>query len=230
MLVRMTRQGNCLYKRTVSVRFCHELSGFAQLDSCCELPDNLGGWATDLIVARQLCHFVAPFPDDSKSRELVLQLLEHTPAPFSREQFQPGHITCTGLVLHPFDDSFVLVYHRRLDRWLLPGGHVEEQDAEIWDTARREVLEETGARLAPQDSPILVGIDVHGIPPGRREPFHLHHDLIFALQSTSAEVAPTEEVRKVVWCSPNDWERFDLPDSIRSCARRALQIRQRQTR
>jgi 8-oxo-dGTP pyrophosphatase MutT (NUDIX family) len=225
MPVRRTRQGNCLYKRIVSVRFCHELSGFAQLAPCGELPDNLSGWKTDLIDARELHHFVAQFPDDRKSRELVLQLLEHTPAPFSRKQFQPGHITFTGLVLHPFEDSFVLVYHRRLDRWLLPGGHVEEQDVKISDTARREVLEETGAQITSNNSPSLIGIDVHGIPPGRGEPFHLHHDLIFALQSTSADVAPTEEVRKVVWCSPNDWERFDLPDSIRSCARRAIQNR-----
>ena len=52
-----------------------------------------------MIDPRQLAQFVFSFPEDLKSRELVLQLLEHTPAPFSREQFQPGHVTCTGLVL-----------------------------------------------------------------------------------------------------------------------------------
>jgi 8-oxo-dGTP pyrophosphatase MutT (NUDIX family) len=175
--------------------------------------------------ARQLRDFVSQFSEDAKSRDLVMQLLEYTPAPFSRKQFQPGHITCTGLVLHPTGNSFLLVHHRRLDRWLFPGGHVELQDAEIWDTARREVLEETGAQLVPDVSPRLVGIDVHGIPPGRGEPFHLHHDLIFALQSATSEVSPTEEVRKVVWCSPDDWDRYRLPDSIQLCARRAMPVR-----
>jgi 8-oxo-dGTP pyrophosphatase MutT (NUDIX family) len=180
-----------------------------------------------LIDARELYDFVAAFPEDLKSRELVLQLLEHTPAPFSRAQFQPGHVTSTGLVLHPEQDAFVLVHHRRLDRWLLPGGHVEPEDAAIWDTARREVLEETGAELVSNGPPSLVGIDVHGIPPGRGEPFHLHHDLIFALRAVSARFAPTEEVRRevrrVVWCSVDEWDRYNLPLSIRSSARRALE-------
>ncbi len=157
-----------------------------------------------------------------KSRELVLQMLSHTPAPFSRRQFKPGHITCTGLALDPERKAFLLVHHRRLDRWLLPGGHVERPDAEIWDTARREVTEETGALLAPSQQPLLVGVDVHGIPPGRGEPFHLHHDLIFGFQAVSIEVAPTKEVRSVAWCEVGDWERYDVAVSIRLGVLRAL--------
>jgi 8-oxo-dGTP pyrophosphatase MutT (NUDIX family) len=176
-----------------------------------------------LIDPRQLSRLVAAFPEDQKSRELVLQLLEYTPAPFSRAQFEPGHITCTGLVLHPAGDAILLVHHRRLDRWLLPGGHVEPEDAEIWDTARREVREETGAQLLPEAAPGMAGIDVHGIPPRRKEPFHLHHDLIFTFHAASPEIAPTEEVRRAVWCSMDDWDRYDLPLSIRLSARRAVE-------
>src|SRR5947209_18930392 len=96
-----------------------------------------------------------------KSLELILALLECSPAPFSREQFTPGHITCTGLVLAPDGERVLLVHHRRLDRWLLPGGHVEPSDAAIADAARRWVVEETGATLA--DGSVFLGADVHGI-------------------------------------------------------------------
>src|SRR3954451_2776401 len=84
-----------------------------------------------------------------KSIELILLLLEYSPRPFSREQFTPGHITCSGMVIAPDRDRILLVHHRRLARWLLPGGHVEPEDETIAGTARREVTEETGAQLAP---------------------------------------------------------------------------------
>src|SRR5271166_2033146 len=164
----------------------------------------------------------SPDVPDPKCRELILMLLECTPEPFSRYQFTPGHITGTGLVLAPDGERILLVHHRRLDRWLLPGGHVEPEDSEIWDAARREVIEETGAVLIPNGHPTLAGIDVHGIPPGRREPFHLHHDLIFGFRAADTALKPTEEVRQVVWCHLDDWNRYDLPMSIRLSFRRAL--------
>jgi len=177
--------------------------------------------------APSLARLVGSFLDEAdqagmKSRELVLQLLEHTPAPFSRSQFIPGHITTTGLVLHPDLDSFLLVEHKKLNRWLLPGGHVEPSDATIWETARREVTEETGISLPPGGRPDLVGIDVHGIPPSSRQPFHLHHDLIFAFRALKRELRTSAEVRAVEWCAAGDWDRRDLPMSIRLSVLRAL--------
>jgi 8-oxo-dGTP pyrophosphatase MutT (NUDIX family) len=88
-------------------------------------------------------------PEEQKSRELILALLEHTPAPFSRHQFHPGHITCTALVLHPDAPRVLLIHHHRHRRWLLPGGHVEESDGTLADAARREAIEETAVRIAP---------------------------------------------------------------------------------
>jgi 8-oxo-dGTP pyrophosphatase MutT (NUDIX family) len=117
----------------------------------------------------------------------------------------------------------LLVHHRRLDRWLLPGGHVELEDPDIWDTARREVIEETGAVLANGRPAPLVGVDVHGIPPKRREPYHLHHDLMFRFQATAEEVEVSEESRDVLWCSADEFDRYGLPPNVRRAARLALQ-------
>jgi 8-oxo-dGTP pyrophosphatase MutT (NUDIX family) len=164
--------------------------------------------------ALRLATSFEPSAEEEKSRELIVALLQQTPAPFSRHQFQPGHITCTALVLHPDGRRVLLVHHHRLRRWLLPGGHVEESDATLADAARREALEETEVRIAPASSAPLTGMDVHGIPAHKGEPFHLHHDLIFALDAESSDITRTEEAPDVAWCGMDEAGRYDLPASI----------------
>jgi 8-oxo-dGTP pyrophosphatase MutT (NUDIX family) len=161
-----------------------------------------------------------PSPEDEKSRELVLALLEQTEAPFSRQQFQPGHITCTAMVLHPDHQRILLIYHRRLRRWLLPGGHVEETDVRLADTACREAFEETNVRIAAASTVQLVGMDVHAIPPHKHEPFHLHHDLIFAMDAESEVIERTEEAPDSIWCTQEELDNYSLPRNILRAALR----------
>jgi 8-oxo-dGTP pyrophosphatase MutT (NUDIX family) len=176
---------------------------------------------------QEVAAIVEPFDDQGdelalKSKELVLGLLERGASPFSRDHFTPGHITCTAVVLDPAGRRFLVVHHRRLDRWLLPGGHVEAKDSMIWETARREAIEETGVDLFSGIRPVLVGIDVHGIPARGKEPYHLHHDLIFRFQARSERLQGSEETRAVEWCSFAEFERYVLPVSIRRSALRSL--------
>ena len=165
----------------------------------------------------------SPEVPDPKSRDLVLMILEHTADPFSRHQFTPGHITCSGLVLAPDGERILLVHHRRLDRWLLPGGHVEPEDREIWDAARREVVEETAAELSA-DIPSLAGIDVHGIPAGKGEPYHLHHDLLFQFRATGEDCRLSHESRAIAWCSPAEFDRYNVPANVRGAYRRVREL------
>ena len=164
--------------------------------------------------AFRLATSFAASPEEEKSRELILALVEHTPAPFSCDQFHPGHVTCSALVLHPDGKRVLLVHHHRLRRWLLPGGHVEESDSTLSDVARREAAEETAVRIAPGCMGQLAGMDVHGIPSHKGEPFHLHHDLIFALGAESGEITSTAEAPEVAWCGMDEMDRYGLPASI----------------
>jgi len=162
-------------------------------------------------------------PEEEKSRELILSLLELTKAPFSRDQFHPGHITCTAVVLHPNGRQFLLMHHHRHRRWLLPGGHVEESDVTLGDTARREAIEETAVEIQAAGSSRLAGMDVHAIPARKGEPFHLHHDLIFAFSAASEIFSLTEEAPQVAWCGTDEFARYQLPSSIIRAAQRAIQ-------
>lgn len=163
-------------------------------------------------------------PEDGsaeKSRELILQLLAHTEYPFSRDQFAPGHITCTGLVFAPQMDAVLFVHHARLERWLLPGGHVEGEDGSAEDAARREVVEETAVELDGGFEAFVAGMDVHGIPPRRGEPYHLHHDVIVAFRARGREVARSEESHAVEWLRVEEFERYGVPESVRLAVGRA---------
>jgi len=156
----------------------------------------------------------------AKSKELTLMLLAESEYPFSRRQFTPGHITCTAVVLDPRRERVLLMFHHRLLRWLLPGGHCENDDLSISSVASREAVEETGVAIDPDVEASLVGIDVHGIPQKKKEPYHLHHDLIFAFTSRSDAIQVTEEARRVEWCPPVHLTRFGVANSIiRSVAR-----------
>ena len=172
--------------------------------------------------ALRLVRDFAAAPEEEKSRELTLALLEGTGEPFSRDQFHPGHITCSALVVHPEGTHVLLMHHHRHKRWLLPGGHVEREDPTLADAARRETLEETLVATRAAERSVLAGIDVHGIPARKGEPFHLHHDLIFLLRAESGTFQTTEEAPRVAWCAMDELAQYEAPGNIVRAAVRAL--------
>lgn len=179
--------------------------------------------------APNVASLIRTFDDPSdgaaiKSLELILMVLACSPDPFSRAQFTPGHVTCTGLVLAADGEKLLIVHHRRLNRWLLPGGHVEPEDAEVWDVARREVVEETGAQLVPSAAPVLVSLDVHGIPAGKGEPYHLHHDIMFHFRAHGDQTRLSPESRATAWCGPAEFDHYSLPDNVRRAYARVRKL------
>lgn len=157
----------------------------------------------------------------SKSKDLVLCLLEHGTKPFSARQYWPGHITCTALIFHPAEPRVLAIDHHRLRRWLLPGGHVENEDPSLDAAAAREAEEETHVQLDEQFQTFLAGIDVHGIPPKEQTPYHLHHDLIWCFRAASDRFETTPEAPKVAWVHRDQWDELDLTHSIRRTIQRA---------
>jgi 8-oxo-dGTP pyrophosphatase MutT (NUDIX family) len=99
---------------------------------------------------------------------------------------RPGHVTASAWVTTPAADRFLLVHHRKLNRWLQPGGHVDG-DPDVVAAALREVREETGlARLWLADAGAArmpFDLDVHIIPArydaagALVEDAHEHHDV-----------------------------------------------------
>ena len=155
--------------------------------------------AADLLAA------LAAFePDGAAERESLARiraLLAGGADPFTRKT--RDHVTTSAVVARPDGSAFLFVHHRRLDTWLQPGGHVEPEDATVFDAARREAMEETG--VARFDAPLgtrVLDVDVHPIPATRDRPEHVHFDLRHLLTTLEeGSAASPEEVRAVRWFS-----------------------------
>lgn len=132
----------------------------------------------------------------------------------SRKEFR-GHATAAVVLVN--EDGHVLhIHHLALDRWLLPGGHLEPQDDTLQEAARRELYEETGI-YADLITPVGVGpvhIDVHENPASaaKGEPAHCHFDFRFLYRTTIRDdlSLQEDEVGGYVWRPVGELENPEL--------------------
>ncbi len=126
-------------------------------------------------------------------------LLNVTGEIFSRDHFEPGHVTASSVLLSEDGASVALVDHIRFGVWIQPGGHVEPADDSLLEAAMRETREECGALRLELGQPLPFDMDVHDIPAGRGEPAHSHYDVRFLLRVVGGELAAADEVADARW-------------------------------
>ena len=133
-------------------------------------------------VGEAVAHHV---PADDREREAqarILDSLARLPRPFD-EEADLVHVTGSAVVVGR--RGTVLHLHKRLHRWMQPGGHIDLEEAP-WDAALRESQEETGLVLRhPSDGPRLIHLDVHDAAHG-----HTHLDLRYLLLAPDEDPAP----------------------------------------
>jgi 8-oxo-dGTP pyrophosphatase MutT (NUDIX family) len=148
--------------------------------------------ATELL---DLLRGFAPATDDERRHVAALDvLLRSATSPFSRAHFAPGHVTASAFVVDPDGSRLLLHHHRRLDRWLQMGGHVDAEESVI-DAALREAREESGLEAIELATRAPFDVDVHTIPAGKGEPPHLHFDVRFIVRApdpAAIRIAPDE--------------------------------------
>jgi 8-oxo-dGTP pyrophosphatase MutT (NUDIX family) len=151
-------------------------------------------------VDRLRLQLLAHHPVDERERIStagILAALDRLARPLD-EGADPTHVTASAIVVGR--RGVLLHRHRRLGRWMQPGGHVDPGE-DPPAAAVRECREETGIVAAhPDGTPRLVHVDVHPAAKG-----HIHLDLRFLLLGPDADPAPPPgESQEVAWTS---WER-----------------------
>lgn len=159
--------------------------------------DSPGG---DLTALRS--QVLAHAPGDEReetAKSLILEALGSLESPFDKEA-DPVHFTGSAVIAG--SRGTVLHVHRRLGRWMQPGGHIDAGESPA-DAALRESEEETGLELShPAGGPRLIHVDVHPAADG-----HTHLDLRYLLLAPDEDPSPPPgESPQVRWCT---WEEAD---------------------
>lgn len=169
-------------------------------------------------------------PAGAREREdlaRILDFIARHPDPFDR-RIAEGHLTGSAFVVSAAGDRVLLLRHRKLGRWLQPGGHADPGEQSGEEVALREAIEETGlAGLALHaTAPRPLDVDVHQIPARGGEPAHLHLDLRYlCVASPDAELKrAAEESDDLRWFGWDELAALDLdPGVVRALAKaRAL--------
>jgi 8-oxo-dGTP pyrophosphatase MutT (NUDIX family) len=178
-----------------------------------------------------LAELAAHAPADVREAESLDWMRRFVAAPgdpFAREN-PVGHVTASAVVAREGGDEFLLVYHRKLSRWLQPGGHVEHSDASAFEAAVREASEECGIRPDAFASPLgarILDVDVHLIPARKSEAAHHHFDVRYLLTTASEThlAASDDPTRPVTWRSYEEALASGVDESLTRALRKAREM------
>jgi len=156
------------------------------------------------------------------------------------------HFTVSGFVVA--DGRTLLHWHRKLQLWLPPGGHIDPNEDPV-QAVLREALEETGyaCEVVPHEEPLPfsnVGqlpspmkIIVADVGATETQLAHQHIDMSYALRPLpGVERAPTDHDHGFIWVSANELRRDEplrvaacgvevpAPDDVRVIGLRAIEL------
>ena len=145
-----------------------------------------------------LAHYRSRIPHEADTVGLFEAFLPSAPDVFERRH-PPGHFTGSAFVVSADGERVLLTHHRKLDRWLQPGGHADG-DSDLARVALREAEEETGLTgLRLLDGEIF-DLDRHAIPARGAEPEHWHYDVRYVVVAGEDErFVVSDESHDLAW-------------------------------
>jgi len=118
--------------------------------------------------------------------------------PFVRERLE-GHYTGSAWLVSADGRRTLLTHHRKLDRWLQPGGHADG-DPDLAQVALKEALEESGVAGLRVEAEAIFDLDRHWIPERKDVPGHWHFDVRYVVHAVDSEdYVVGEESHDLAW-------------------------------
>jgi len=145
------------------------------------------------------------------------------------------HFTVTGYVVNKERSRLLLIHHKKLNKWLPPGGHLGKDELPH-EAAIREVTEETGVttslvQLSEPDFalqgirdmqvPVPYAMLYQLIPESPKDTEHVHLDMVYVLEADDQQdtIAQEREVFAARWLSKVEVLEFEeVFDSVKGFA------------
>lgn len=125
-----------------------------------------------------------------------------------------GHITASSLVIDLSKAYGLLTHHRKINKWLQLGGHVDPQDNTIVESAQREAFEESSLDSLILVSESILDIDIHKIY-NKDLSFHFHFDIRFLFTADKNEkFVVSNESKDLKWIPLNSFEDYNSEWSL----------------
>ncbi|MCY4145455.1 MAG: NUDIX hydrolase [Chloroflexi bacterium] len=164
--------------------------------------------------------------DDKEARDIQrIRRLVCRRSDIMSPRCQAGHVTASALVIDCASGRVLLHWHRKLNRWLQVGGHLEAAESDPAQAALREAREETGLpdlAFCPPIPAAPVDLDVHMIPAQADMPTHLHLDFRYLLTTRQPHALRPErgESLRFRWLSVE--QALAMGDALDASLRRLL--------
>jgi len=167
--------------------------------------------------ARLLADLAAYEPADARERAMAERVRAFVAANercFERGLLA-GHVAGSAWIVDRAGSAALLLHHRKLGKWLQPGGHADG-DPDVRRVAYREAVEESGLRSLVLAREGIYDVDAHDIPARGTEPAHVHYDLRFAFFADRNEAPERNaESHAVAWVPLAGIEALGVDDSVR---------------
>jgi len=131
-----------------------------------------------------------------------------------------GHVTGSAWIVDPSGTKTLLVHHRKLNKWVQPGGHCDG-NPDVLAVALQEAQEETGLHGLRLADEAIFDLDIHLIPARGADLAHFHYDVRYAFQARHGQSpAVSHESLALAWVPLEQLETHSSEGSLLRMARK----------